>query len=74
MTSAADRKHAVTAWVRPPEIFAAENFADPLVEALVSAGVTVAPAVLKSISIVVITLVLAYFNLVFGELVPSGLP
>ncbi len=51
--------------------FAAENFADPLVEALVSAGVTVAPAVLKSISIVVITLVLAYFNLVFGELVPK---
>ena len=26
MTSAADRKHAVTAWVRPPEIFAAEKF------------------------------------------------
>ena len=51
--------------------FAAENFADPLVKALVEAGVTVPENILKSVSIVVITLVLAYFNLVFGELVPK---
>lgn len=51
--------------------FAAENFADPLVSTLVGAGVTVPENVLKSASIVVITLILAYFNLVFGELVPK---
>ncbi|MDC7288964.1 hemolysin family protein [Blautia schinkii] len=51
--------------------FAAENFADPLVSTLVGMGVTVPENVLKSASIVVITLILAYFNLVFGELVPK---
>lgn len=51
--------------------FAAENFADPLVRVLVGAGVTVPENILKSVSIVVITLILAYFNLVFGELVPK---
>lgn len=51
--------------------FAAENFAGPLVTLLVDAGVGIQPSVLKSISIVVITLILAYFNLVFGELVPK---
>ena len=53
--------------------FAAENFADPLVESLAAAGVPIAPSVLKTISIVVITLILAFFNLVFGELVPKRL-
>lgn len=51
--------------------FAADKFADPLVEVLVNAGVPVAENILRSICIVVITLVLAYFNLVFGELVPK---
>ena len=51
--------------------FAAENFAGPLVAVLVDAGVTVSPAVLKSAAVFMITLVLAYFNLVFGELVPK---
>ncbi len=51
--------------------FAAENFAGPLVTLLVNAGVTISPTILKSISIILITLVLAYFNLVFGELVPK---
>lgn len=51
--------------------FAAENFAGPLVAVLVKAGVPVAAAVLKSVCIVVITVILAYFNLVFGELVPK---
>lgn len=53
--------------------FAAETFAEPLVAALVDMGVTVSPAVLKSVAIVVITLVLSYFTLVFGELVPKRL-
>ncbi len=51
--------------------FAAENFAGPLVALLVEAGVSLQPSVLKSISIVGITLILAYFNLVLGELVPK---
>ena len=51
--------------------FAAESFAGPLVERLAQALPQIAPSVLKSASVVLITLVLAYFNLVFGELVPK---
>ncbi len=51
--------------------FAAENFAGPLVEFMIKMGVTINEETLKTTSIVVITLVLAYFNLVFGELVPK---
>ncbi len=53
--------------------FAAENFAAPLTAWLLSRGVPISPAVLKSVIIVLITLVLAYFTLVFGELVPKRL-
>lgn len=51
--------------------FAAENFADPLVKVLVDSGVTVSQSVLKTVTIIIITLILSYFNLVFGELVPK---
>ena len=51
--------------------FAAESFADPLVGMLVAAGVGIPENVLKSVTLLVITLILAYFNLVFGELVPK---
>lgn len=51
--------------------FAAESFAGPLVERLAQVLPQIAPSVLKSASVVLITLVLAYFNLVFGELVPK---
>lgn len=51
--------------------FAAENFAGPMVSFLVGIGVTVPENVLRTASIVVITVVLAYFTLVFGELVPK---
>lgn len=51
--------------------FAAENFAGPLVTFLIELGVTIPEAALKTVCIVVITLILAYFNLVFGELVPK---
>lgn len=53
--------------------FAAENFAEPLVALLISAGVTISESFLKTMAIVVITLVLSYFTLVFGELVPKRL-
>ena len=50
--------------------FAAENFSDDLTEFILSTGFTaVSPQVLNSVSVVVITLLLSYFTLVFGELV-----
>lgn len=51
--------------------FAAENFSDGLVVWLVDLGVTIPAATLDSIAVVVITLVLSYFTLIFGELVPK---
>ena len=51
--------------------FAADNFAGPLVTWLVSLGVTIPTQVLHSIVVILITLVLSYFTLVFGELVPK---
>ena len=38
---------------------------------MMSWGITVPANVLKSVSVILITLILAYFNLVFGELVPK---
>ncbi len=52
--------------------FAADNFATRLVDALMALGVPEsAKGALNSVSVVVITLVLSYFTLVFGELVPK---
>ena len=51
--------------------FAADNFSEPLVDWLVSLGVTIPRTTLDSIAVVVITLILSYFTLVFGELVPK---
>ena len=51
--------------------FAAENFAGALVMAIQGTGVGISAAVLETFAVFVITLILAYFNLVFGELVPK---
>lgn len=51
--------------------FAADNFAEPLVALLVQMGISVNPSILKTICVFIITMILAYFNLVFGELVPK---
>ncbi|WP_458407372.1 hemolysin family protein [Anaerotignum sp.] len=51
--------------------FAAENFAGTLVTAMQGSGVGISAAVLETFAVFVITLILAYFNLVFGELVPK---
>ena len=51
--------------------FGAESFAQPLVKLLTDLGIGISESVLKSVSVIVITLILAYFNLVFGELVPK---
>lgn len=51
--------------------FAAENFSDGLVNWLVGLGVKVPTATLDAIAVVIITLILSYFTLIFGELVPK---
>ena len=51
--------------------FAAENFSDVLVEGLLALGVGIPTGTLDAISVIVITLILSYFTLVFGELVPK---
>lgn len=51
--------------------FAAENFAGMLADWLFGLGVPLTLEALNSISVIVITIVLSYFTLVFGELVPK---
>lgn len=51
--------------------FAADKFASVLVDYVLSLGVSISPSLLSSISVIVITLILSYFTLVFGELVPK---
>ena len=51
--------------------FAADNFAEPMAAALLEAGVPISAGVLETICIIIITLILSYFSLVFGELVPK---
>lgn len=51
--------------------FAANNFSDLLVNWLVSLGIAISPSSLDTIAVIAITLILSYFTLVFGELVPK---
>ena len=51
--------------------FAADNLSGPLVDWLVGLGVTIPRSTLSTIAVIVITLVLSYFTLIFGELVPK---
>ena len=51
--------------------FAAENFAGVLVKMISSTGIGISETTLKPIAVLLITMILAYFNLVFGELVPK---
>lgn len=51
--------------------FAADGFSDPLVDWLVGLGVTLSRNTLDTLSVIFITLVLSYFTLIFGELVPK---
>ena len=53
--------------------FASDAFADKLAPALNSILPSITLATWKSISIIIITLILSYFTLVFGELVPKRL-
>ena len=49
--------------------YAADNFAAPLVQKLLTAGVRIPQSTLNSICVFAITLVIAYFSIVFGELI-----
>ena len=51
--------------------FAADNFSEPLVDWVMSLGVALPRATLDTVAVVLITLILSYFTLVFGELVPK---
>ena len=51
--------------------FAADNFSDPLVDWVLSLGVNVPRATLDTLALILITIILSYFTLVFGELVPK---
>lgn len=53
--------------------FAADNFAEPLTNFLMSTGLPIAENIVKSVSVILITLILSYFTLIFGELVPKRL-
>ena len=48
--------------------FAADNFSDKLVDWLMEIGVPISAATLDTVSVILITLLLSYFTLVFGEL------
>lgn len=51
--------------------FAADTFSDKLVNWIVSIGVNVPVSTLNSIAVILITIILSYFTLIFGELVPK---
>lgn len=51
--------------------FAAENFSGVIVDWLIGLGVPISAEILDSVSVVFITIILSYFTLVFGELVPK---
>jgi len=51
--------------------FAADSFSEPLVAWILSLGVKIPEKTLDTVAVVVITLILSYFTLVFGELVPK---
>jgi len=51
--------------------FAAENFAGPLVNLLLKLNLGISVGVLESICVVLITIIIAFFSIVFGELIPK---
>jgi len=53
--------------------FAADNFAERLVDWILAKGAEIDPETLESIAVVAITLVLSYVTLILGELVPKRL-
>ena len=54
--------------------FAGDNFAEYLTVWLIGLGVPIPASVLDTIALVVVTIILSYFTLIFGELVPKRSP
>ncbi|WP_182199706.1 hemolysin family protein [Paraliobacillus salinarum] len=53
--------------------FAADTFAKPLAESLYEMGVPISLGILNTMAVILITILLSYFTLVVGELVPKQL-
>ncbi len=51
--------------------FAADNFSEILVDAIMKKGIGISRSTLDTISVIIITIILSYLTLVFGELVPK---
>lgn len=51
--------------------FASEAFASVLVEFLINMGMNIRPELIKPFSVIVITIILSYLTILFGELVPK---
>lgn len=51
--------------------FAADGFSDPLVDWLTGLGIPLSRNTLDTLAVIFITLILSYFTLIFGELVPK---
>lgn len=51
--------------------FAADNFSAPLVSLILKTGIHIPEETLNSIVVILITIILSYFTLIFGELVPK---
>lgn len=51
--------------------FAADNFSGKLTQWLINLGVNIKASTLDTISVILITIILSYFTLVLGELVPK---
>ena len=51
--------------------FAADNLSEPLVDWVAGMGVDIPRSTLDTVAVILITLILSYFTLVFGELVPK---
>ncbi len=51
--------------------FAADTFAEPLVALIKTTDIQISDSILRVATVIVITLILSYFTLVFGELVPK---
>ena len=53
--------------------FAADSFAKPLTDVVLLTGLPVARDVIENVAIILITMILSYVSIVFGELIPKRL-
>lgn len=51
--------------------FAADNFASTITDAVMKTGIGLSAKTVNTVSVILVTLLLSYFTLIFGELVPK---